>query len=78
MVLVSIKREVLTQLVSRLDELKVTVGVCIALLPHVATRYESDPIINTILRHHMFELLGDVEGELETIRDTLVHESVPL
>ncbi len=62
---------------ARLDELKLHVGVVLVLLTDMKTRYEDNEDMEGIMLDHMFELLGDMEGELESLRDELGLEGLP-
>lgn len=62
---------------SRLDELKIHVGVLLVLLSSMKKHNDNNEHMDGILLEHMFELLGDAEGELESLRDELELDGLP-
>ncbi len=62
---------------ARLDELKLHVGVLLVLLTAMKKNNNNNEHMDEILVDHMFELLGDAEGELESLRDELALDVPP-
>ncbi len=62
---------------TRLDNLKVDVGLCLILVGCARSHRSAEQHLDMLLVQHLFGLLGEVEGECESIRDGLPSDDVP-
>lgn len=62
---------------ARLDEMKLHVGVLLVLLTQVMNAMNNKEHLDMILLDHMFEMLGDMEGECDSLSDEFRLEDTP-
>lgn len=74
---ITILRNEALRYAARLDEMKLHVGVLLVLLTIVRMAIEKKEYVDMILVDHMYEMLGDMEGECESLRDALGVEQLP-